>query len=67
VLAHNPSHLNQIQRTLDGNFQCNQFNKNTDPNDVSLFKGRGYSPLEELYIKYLGRIPISKHVCALRS
>ncbi|KAJ7067667.1 hypothetical protein C8F01DRAFT_1342934 [Mycena amicta] len=53
-------HLNQIQRTMDGNFQCNQFSKNTDPDDVSLFNGRGYFPREEEYKSYLVKIPVSK-------
>ncbi|KAJ7051625.1 hypothetical protein C8F01DRAFT_1066754 [Mycena amicta] len=53
-------HLNQIQRTLDGNFQCNQFNKNTDPDDVSLCDGKGYFPLESEYKSYLAQIPVSK-------
>jgi hypothetical protein len=57
------SHLNQSQRTLDGNFQCNQFNKNTDPDDVSLCAGKGYFPLDSEYKEYLARIPISKEVC----
>ncbi|KAJ7903284.1 hypothetical protein B0H13DRAFT_1882134 [Mycena leptocephala] len=53
-------HLNQSQRTLDGNFQCKQFNKNTDPDDVSLCAGKGYFPLESEYKEYLGKIPVSK-------
>ncbi|KAJ7926641.1 hypothetical protein B0H13DRAFT_1862093 [Mycena leptocephala] len=57
---HHLRHLNQSQRTLDGNFQCNQFNKNTDPDDVSLCAGKGYFPLESEYKKYLGKIPVSK-------
>lgn len=56
-------HLNQSQRTLDGNFQCNQFTKNTDPDDVSLCAGKGYFPLESEYKEYLGKIPVSKEVC----
>ncbi|KAJ7243463.1 hypothetical protein C8J57DRAFT_1243408 [Mycena rebaudengoi] len=57
---HELRHLNQSQRTLDGNFQCNQSNKNTDPNDVSLCAGKGYFPLDSEYREYLSRIPISK-------
>ncbi|KAJ7436964.1 hypothetical protein B0H11DRAFT_1754208 [Mycena galericulata] len=53
-------HLNQSQRTLDGNFQCNQFSKNSDPDDVSLCKGKGQFPLDSEYKEYLRRIPISK-------
>ncbi|KAJ7664648.1 hypothetical protein DFH06DRAFT_1392447 [Mycena polygramma] len=53
-------HLNQSQRTLDGNFQCNQFNKNTDPDDVSLCEGKGYFPLDSEYRAYIERIPPTK-------
>ncbi|KAF7331346.1 CxC2 domain-containing protein [Mycena kentingensis (nom. inval.)] len=53
-------HLNQIQRTLDGNFQCNQYNKNTDPDDVSLHKGTGNFPIDAEYRDYLGKVPVSK-------
>ncbi|KAJ6503646.1 hypothetical protein C8R45DRAFT_923990 [Mycena sanguinolenta] len=54
------SHLNQSQRTLDGNFQYNQFNKNTDPNDISLCAGKGYFPIDSEYKEYLNKIPVSK-------
>ncbi|KAJ6480334.1 hypothetical protein C8R45DRAFT_933262 [Mycena sanguinolenta] len=54
------SHLNQSQRTLDGNFQCNQFNKNTDPNDISLCAGKGYFPIDSEYKEYLNKILVSK-------
>lgn len=54
--------MNQSQRTLDGNFQCNQFNKNTDPDDVSLCAGKGYFPLDSEYKKYLVDVPVSKEV-----
>ncbi|KAJ7198232.1 hypothetical protein C8J57DRAFT_1262468 [Mycena rebaudengoi] len=53
-------HLNQSQRTLDGNFQCNQFTKNTDPDDVSLCAGKGYFPLDSEYHEYLTQVPVSK-------
>ncbi|KAJ7111002.1 hypothetical protein C8R44DRAFT_633535, partial [Mycena epipterygia] len=46
-------HLNQCQRTLDGNHQCNQFNKNNDPDDVSLCAGNAYFPEHEAYQSYL--------------
>lgn len=61
--VHTFRHLNQSQRTLDGNFQCNQFNKNTDPDDVSLCAGKGYFPLDSEYKEYLQRVPPSKEVC----
>ncbi|KAJ7244515.1 hypothetical protein C8J57DRAFT_1476804 [Mycena rebaudengoi] len=57
---HNLRHLNQSQRTLDGNFQCNRFIKNSDPDDVSLCAGKGYFPLETEYKTYLASIPVSK-------
>ncbi|KAF7295985.1 CxC2 domain-containing protein [Mycena kentingensis (nom. inval.)] len=53
-------HLNQLQATLDGNFQTGQFSKNTDPDDVSLFKGKGNSPVDAEYKAYLARNPVSK-------
>ncbi|KAF8157650.1 hypothetical protein K438DRAFT_2073948 [Mycena galopus ATCC 62051] len=53
------SHCNQSQRTLDGNFQCNQFNKNTDPDDISLCAGNGYFPPDDEYKAYLAKIPAS--------
>ncbi|KAF7349823.1 CxC2 domain-containing protein [Mycena venus] len=52
-------HLNQRQQTLDGNFQCNQYSKNSDPDDVSLCKGRGQFPLDSEYKEYLASIPVS--------
>ncbi|KAF7300128.1 CxC2 domain-containing protein [Mycena kentingensis (nom. inval.)] len=52
-------HLNQIQRTLDGNFQTGQFNKNTDPDDVSFCEGDGYMPLDAPYRDYLEMTPLS--------
>ncbi|KAJ7261662.1 hypothetical protein C8J57DRAFT_1232508 [Mycena rebaudengoi] len=57
---HHLRHLNQSQRTLDGNFQCNQFTKITDPDDVSLCAGKGYFPLDSEYREYLTRVPVSK-------
>ncbi|KAJ7663720.1 hypothetical protein DFH06DRAFT_986389 [Mycena polygramma] len=53
------SHLNQSQRTLDGNHQCNQYSKNTDPDDVSLCAGKAYFPLDSSYQKYLKSVPTS--------
>ncbi|KAJ6596394.1 hypothetical protein DFH09DRAFT_130750 [Mycena vulgaris] len=53
-------HCNQSQRTLDGNFQCNQFNKNTDPDDISLCGGKGYFPPDDEYKSYLAKIPVSR-------
>jgi hypothetical protein len=56
-------HLNQSQRTLDGNHQCNQFSKNTDPDDVSLCAGKAYFPLDSEYQQYLKSVPTSTAVC----
>ncbi|KAJ7304705.1 hypothetical protein DFH08DRAFT_825282 [Mycena albidolilacea] len=55
-------HCNQSQRTLDGNFQCNQYNKNTDPDDISLCAGKGYFPPDDEYKAYLAKIPVSREV-----
>lgn len=55
-------HLNQSQRTLDGNHQCNQFSKNTDPDDVSLCAGEAYFPLDSEYQEYLKSVPKSTEV-----
>ncbi|KAJ6474802.1 hypothetical protein C8R45DRAFT_935329 [Mycena sanguinolenta] len=56
------SHLNQSQRTLDGNHQCNQFSKNTDPDDVSLCAGNAYFPLDSIYQDYLKSVKTSTEV-----
>ncbi|KAK6984264.1 hypothetical protein R3P38DRAFT_3332856 [Favolaschia claudopus] len=50
---HHLRHLNQSQRTLDGNHQFNQFSKNTDPDDISLCNGKGYFPLDSEYQAHL--------------
>ncbi|KAF4608969.1 hypothetical protein EYR40_001322 [Pleurotus pulmonarius] len=50
-------HLNQLQRTLDGNFQCNKMRKNTDPDDVSLYKGCGYFPNDTAFRQGLDLLP----------
>ncbi|KAJ7601509.1 hypothetical protein DFH06DRAFT_1352712 [Mycena polygramma] len=55
----NRRHLNQSQRTLDGNHQCNQFSKNTDPDDISLCAGKSYFPLDSEYQQYLKDVPLS--------
>ncbi|KAJ6548309.1 hypothetical protein B0H10DRAFT_1969200 [Mycena sp. CBHHK59/15] len=57
---HHLRHCNQSHCTLDGNFQCNQFNKNTDPDDVSLAAGNGYFPPDDKYKEYLAKIPASR-------
>ncbi|KAK6995595.1 CxC2 domain-containing protein [Favolaschia claudopus] len=50
-------HLNQMQRTLDGNFQCNQYKKNSNPDDVSLCKGKAHFPVDRDYRAYLKEDP----------
>ncbi|KAJ7743253.1 hypothetical protein DFH07DRAFT_777465 [Mycena maculata] len=57
--VNNYRHLNQSQRTLDGNHQCNQFSKNTDPDDVSLCAGKAYFPVDSTYQQYLKSVPAS--------
>jgi hypothetical protein len=47
---------------LDGNHQCNQFNKNTDPDDVSLCAGKAYFPDDAEYRDYLKRNPVLREV-----
>ncbi|KAK7006975.1 hypothetical protein R3P38DRAFT_2554914 [Favolaschia claudopus] len=46
-----------IQRTLDGNFQCNQYKKNSNPDDVSLCKGKAHFPVDRDYRAYLKENP----------
>ncbi|THU99408.1 hypothetical protein K435DRAFT_659064, partial [Dendrothele bispora CBS 962.96] len=46
-------HLAQIRVTLDGNHQINQFWKNTDPFDRSLFDGYSYFPEATKYHAFL--------------
>ena len=55
-------HLNQSQKTLDGNFQCNKMKKNSDPDDVSLCQGNAYFPKDDLYKAYLRTVPKSEEV-----
>ncbi|KAL0060345.1 hypothetical protein AAF712_012850 [Marasmius tenuissimus] len=49
----NLRHLHQTHLTLDGNFQANHFAKNSDPNDVSLWGGRAYFPVDAVYKTHL--------------
>ncbi|KAK1230695.1 hypothetical protein PQX77_006210 [Marasmius sp. AFHP31] len=46
---HELRHLHQTHLTLDGNFQANHYSKNCNPNDVSLWGGRSYIPLDSVY------------------
>ncbi len=38
---------------LDGHFGLQRFGKVDDPDDVSLLKGKGLFPLDELYNEYV--------------
>jgi hypothetical protein len=49
-------HLLQSQMTLDGNFQLNRMKKNSDPDDVSLCKGKGHFPEHSQLDEYLKRV-----------
>ncbi|KIK55120.1 hypothetical protein GYMLUDRAFT_62724 [Collybiopsis luxurians FD-317 M1] len=57
-------HLNQDQRTLDGNFHIGQYLKNCDPNDISLVteNGIGYFPDQTAVRDYLEKIPNTTEV-----
>lgn len=50
-------HLSQTTFTADGNHHLNKFVKNTDPNDVSFFRGRAYFPEDSEFQRYLRMIP----------
>lgn len=54
---HFESHLNSLQQTIDGNFHANKYIKNTDPDDVSLFKGKSYFPDDYQFRDYLRNLP----------
>ncbi|KAE9384435.1 hypothetical protein BT96DRAFT_892463 [Gymnopus androsaceus JB14] len=52
-------HIYQKQLTADGNFHVNEYEKNNDPNDVSLetANGIGYFPHQADFDEYLKTIP----------
>ncbi|KAF8059505.1 hypothetical protein FPV67DRAFT_1390176, partial [Lyophyllum atratum] len=52
-------HLNQRVRTIDGNFHVGKYAKNTDDDDVSLFRGCSYIPEDGAYREYLRNLPKS--------
>jgi hypothetical protein len=56
-------HLLQLQRTLDGNFQLNRMKKNSDPDDVSLCKGKGHFPEHGVLERYLAGIKYKDEAC----
>ena len=43
--------------TADGNHHANKFSKNSDPDDVSLFHGKGIFPEESDFQKYIKNLP----------
>ncbi|KAE9398182.1 hypothetical protein BT96DRAFT_822298 [Gymnopus androsaceus JB14] len=52
-------HIYQKQLTADGNFHVNEYEKNNDPNDISLetANGIGYFPHQADFDEYLKTIP----------
>ncbi|KAJ7743476.1 hypothetical protein DFH07DRAFT_964111 [Mycena maculata] len=59
VLPAHLKHLNQQRDTIDGNFHCTKSNKNSDPNDRSLYKGAGFFPTDEDLNEHLAKVPKS--------
>jgi len=57
---HQSRHLNQMLHTADGNHHANKFSKNSDPDDVSLFNGKGTFPEESAFQKYIKNLPEGK-------
>ncbi|KAJ7889990.1 hypothetical protein B0H13DRAFT_1887753 [Mycena leptocephala] len=53
-------HLNQQRETLDGNFHCTKSTKNSDPKDISLYRGAGFFPTNEDLKAHLARVPESR-------
>ncbi|KAL0059360.1 hypothetical protein AAF712_013871 [Marasmius tenuissimus] len=49
-------HLHMTRLTLDGNYHANHYakGKNADQNDISLWAGRGYFPIESVYNQHCG-------------
>ncbi|KAJ7447699.1 hypothetical protein FB451DRAFT_777855 [Mycena latifolia] len=52
-------HLNQERRTIDGNFHCTKSMKNTDPNDLSLYRGSSFFPTDADLKEYLAKVPVT--------
>jgi hypothetical protein len=50
-------HLNQMLHTADGNHHANKFSKNSDPDDISLFDGKGTFPEDSEFRKYIKNLP----------
>ena len=61
-------HLNQMLHTADGNHHANKFSKNSDPDDISLFDGKGTFPEDSDFRKYIKNLPageVIEEVCYL--
>jgi hypothetical protein len=48
---------------LDGNFQLNQMMKDSDPDDISLFCGKGHFPEHSVLEHYLAVAKSKAQVC----
>jgi len=60
-------HLNQMLHTADGNHHANKFTKNSDPDDISLFNGKGTFPNDLDFQKYIKNLPggeVAEEVCS---
>jgi len=57
VTIHCTRHLNQMLHTADGNHHANKFSKNSDPDDISLFDGKGTFPEDSEFRKYIKNLP----------
>ncbi|KAJ7075083.1 hypothetical protein B0H15DRAFT_806464 [Mycena belliarum] len=56
-------HLNQERLTADGNFHCNKAkktDKNSDPNDTSIYAGKAQFPTRAAQREYLEKAPKSQ-------
>lgn len=60
-------HLHQWRLTADGNHQCNKYQKNNDPDDISLFNGKAYFPTQQNYLAHLKNFPQKFQVEVRRS
>ncbi|KAJ3816641.1 hypothetical protein F5880DRAFT_1619098 [Lentinula raphanica] len=50
-------HIHSQRWVVDGNMKNGNFDKRNDPDDVSLFAGRGYMPSEEDFNRYQNTVP----------
>jgi hypothetical protein len=54
--------------TADGNHHANKFSKNSDPDDISLFNGKGTFPKDSDFQRYIKNLPggeVAEEVCSL--